>query len=115
VFGIAPALGLPPDPPGIDAGDLGPRQAWWLGTVAATALGLWLLALTKRRALKALGVLVLVAPHVVGAPQFDLYGGPPPPELVNQYIAASLVTTGAFWLVLGAMSGHLARLRPGQG
>ncbi len=111
VFGLAPALGLPPDPPGVDAGELVPRQAWWLGTAAATASGLWLVALTKRRALKALGVLALVAPHVIGAPTVDIHGGPVPPELVNEFIAASLVATGAFWLALGAMSGHLARPR----
>ena len=112
VFGVAPALGLPPDPPGVDAGELVPRQAWWLGTAAATALGLWLLALTKRRSLKALGVLALVAPHVIGAPTVDIHGGPVPAQLVNEFIAASLIATGAFWLVLGAMSGHLARPRP---
>ena len=114
VFGVAPALGLPPDPPGVDAGELGPRQAWWLGTAAATALGLWLLTLTKQRALKALGVLALVAPHIIGAPTADIHGGPVPPQLVNEFIAASLIATGAFWLVLGAMSGHLARARAGE-
>lgn len=113
-FGAAPALGLPPDPPGVDAGALGPRQAWWLGAAAATALGLWLLALTKRRALKALGVLALVAPHVIGAPPVDVHGGPVPPELVNEFIAASLVTTGVFWLALGGVSGHLARRQAGE-
>jgi cobalt transporter subunit CbtA len=113
VFGAAPALGLPPDPPGVDAGELVPRQAWWLGTAAATALGLWLLALTKRRALKVLGVLALVAPHVIGAPALDIHAGPVPPELVNEFIAASLVATGVFWLVIGTMSGHLARHRIG--
>lgn len=110
-FGVAPALGLPPEPPGVVAGELVPRQAWWLGTAAATALGLWLLALTKRRALKALGALALAAPHVIGAPTVDIHGGPVPSQLINEFIAASLVATGAFWLVLGAMSGHLARRR----
>ena len=110
-FGVAPALGLPPEPPGVVAGELVPRQAWWLGTAAATALGLWLLALTKRRALKTLGALALAAPHVIGAPTVDIHGGPVPSQLINEFIAASLVATGAFWLVLGAMSGHLARRR----
>ncbi|MDP6786270.1 MAG: CbtA family protein [Rhodospirillales bacterium] len=113
VFGLAPALGLPPDPPGVDAGELVPRQAWWLGTAAATALGLWLLALTKGQALKALGVLALVAPHVIGAPTIDIHAGPVPPELINEFIAASLIGSAVFWLILGAMSGHLARARPG--
>jgi cobalt transporter subunit CbtA len=111
VFGVAPALGLPPDPPGVDAGELVSRQAWWLGTAAATALGLWLLVLTKQRSLKALGVLALVAPHVIGAPTVDIHSGLVPPQLINEFSAASLIATGVFWLVLGAMSGHLAHPR----
>lgn len=107
IFAVAPALGLPPDPPGVDAGALLPRQVWWLGTAAATGLGLWLLLLTKRRALWALGVLVLAAPHLIGAPPVDIHGGPTPPELINEFIAASLVTTGVFWLALGGAIGFV--------
>ena len=51
------------------------------------------------------------APHVIGAPTVDIHGGPVPSQLINEFIVASLVATGAFWLVLGAMSGHLARRR----
>ena len=36
-FTLAPALGMPPELPGMVAGDLAARQAWWVGTVAATA------------------------------------------------------------------------------
>lgn len=106
-FAAAPALGLPPDPPGVDAGPLLPRQIWWLGTAAATAAGLWLLLLTKRRTLWALGVLALAAPHVIGAPPVDVHGGPTPPELIAEFIAASLVTTGVFWLTLGGAVGFV--------
>ena len=35
---LAPAFGLPPELPGSVAADLLPRQVWWIGTVAATAL-----------------------------------------------------------------------------
>lgn len=111
VFGAAPALGLPPEPPGIDAADLGQRQAWWLGTVAATALGLWLLILTRQRALKALGVLVLVIPHAVGAPRVEVHGGVTPQAIADEFVVASLVTSAVFWLVLGGMSGLLSRRR----
>ena len=39
---LAPALGLPPQLPGSAVADLQARQLWWLGTVIATAIGLWL-------------------------------------------------------------------------
>lgn len=106
-FAVAPALGLPPDPPGVDAGPLLPRQIWWLGTAAATGSGLWLLLLTDRRALWALGVLAIAAPHLIGAPPVDIHGGPTPPGLITEFIAASLVSTGLFWLALGGAMGFV--------
>ena len=33
---LAPAVGLPPELPGMPAGDLVARQVWWVGTIAAT-------------------------------------------------------------------------------
>ena len=38
-FSLAPALGLPPQPPGVAVADLHQRQLWWAGTVIATAIG----------------------------------------------------------------------------
>ncbi len=105
----APALGLPPEPPGVDAGPLAARQAWWLGTAIATALGLWLLAFAGRRELRLLGIVVLAVPHLVGAPHVELSGGPTPPALIEEFIAASLVTSAVFWLVLGGVSGLVYR------
>ena len=40
VFSLAPAIGLPPELPGVDAASLPQRQLWWVLTVAATAAGL---------------------------------------------------------------------------
>jgi len=38
-FSLAPALGLPPKPPGANVADLYERQLWWTGTAIATAIG----------------------------------------------------------------------------
>jgi adenosylcobinamide kinase/adenosylcobinamide-phosphate guanylyltransferase len=40
VFTLAPGLGLPPELPAMPAADLLARQVWWIGTAAATAIGL---------------------------------------------------------------------------
>ncbi len=37
VFVLAPNFGLPPELPGMQAGDLMQRQIWWLATVVLTA------------------------------------------------------------------------------
>src|SRR5215467_5209762 len=42
-FSLAPALGLPQQPPGVAIAALYERQLWWFGTAVATAMGLWLI------------------------------------------------------------------------
>ena len=107
VFGLAPALGLPPEPPGVEAAPLAERQLWWLGTAAATALGLGLIAFAPRRLLKAVGAIVLILPHVVGAPGLEAHGGAVPQDLIQAFWVASLAATALFWLVLGGLAGFL--------
>ncbi len=109
VFSLAPALGLPPEVPGAMAAELVARQGWWLAAVAATALGLGLMVFARKPAWIVLGVVVLAAPHIIGAPQPDKLGGPVPPELAAHFVAASLVTAAVFWAMLGWLSGTLYR------
>lgn len=107
-FSLAPALGLPPQPPGAAAAGIFERQIWWLGTVAATAAGLWLLFGRKRSwLLRIAGVICLGLPHLIGAP------APPGPSavpswLLRRFAIASLATTGMFWLLLGTIGGFVS-------
>jgi cobalt transporter subunit CbtA len=103
---LAPALGLPPELPGAAAAELGGRQAWWLSTVVLTAGGLALIAFAGRLSLKAAGAVLLVVPHLLGAPQPEAHGGLAPAELEQAFIYASLVTNAVYWLVLGALAGY---------
>lgn len=106
VFSLAPAFGMAPILPGSMEADLYARQMWWLQTVIATAAGLYLIVFAKANPLKILGISLLAAPHIIGAPQAVL-GGSVPPELNAQFAAASLGVSAIFWLVLGAASGWL--------
>ncbi len=65
---IAPSLGLPPELPGIPA-PLTPRQLWWLATALATPIGLWLVVFRRSPPRAILALLLLAAPHLIGAPQ----------------------------------------------
>jgi cobalt transporter subunit CbtA len=105
-FSLAPALGLPPALPGTEAAELASRQIWWLSTVALTAVGLSLAAFASHWALKLAGLALIVVPHAVGAPQAVEPGGAAPAELQHQFIMASLVANGMFWIVLGAATGY---------
>jgi cobalt transporter subunit CbtA len=107
-FALAPALGLPPELPGMAAAELLDRQIWWIATALASAGGLALIAFARPVALKGLGVVVLAAPHIVGAPH-PHEAGAVPAELAAQFVAASLVAAAVFWIVLGALSGWLHR------
>ena len=108
VFQVAPALGLPPALPGSPEAEVTARQVWWLGTVAASAVGLALVVFPWRNLLRGVGVVVILLPHLIGAPHLEQgVVSPLPPELIFRFILASLATTGVFWLFLGGLSGWL--------
>ena len=109
VFCLAPTLGLPPELPGTAAADLGQRQAWWIGTASATALGLALLVFARHWLVKALGAVLLVLPHVIGAPQPEVHQSLAPEALEAQFKIASWLTNAAFWVALGLLSAWLFR------
>lgn len=105
VFTLAPGLGLPPELPAMPAAELLPRQIWWISTVAATAIGLGLIAFRKSLPLAILGVALIVAPHIVGAPQPESFETAIPEGLHHQFVVAVTLTDLVFWLVLGAVVG----------
>ncbi|MBZ9723618.1 CbtA family protein [Mesorhizobium sp. ESP6-5] len=109
VFTLAPGLGLQPELPAMPAADLLPRQIWWTATAAATAIGLGLIVFRRSLPLTILAVLLIVAPHVVGAPQPDSFETPIPEGLHHQFVVAVTVTNLVFWLVLGAIVGVVRR------
>lgn len=104
-FTLAPGLGLPPELPAMPAAELLPRQVWWTGTVVATAAGLALIVFKRTAPLAALGVALIAAPHVIGAPQPTDFETPIPEGLHHQFVVAVTVTNLVFWAVLGAAAG----------
>ena len=107
VFSLAPAIGLPPELPGVPAASLPHRQLWWIITVAATAGGLILLAFKPGVVFKALGVVLIVLPHAVGAPHPEGAGdGLVPEALLERFILTALASSAAFWVVLGLCAGY---------
>ena len=105
VFTLAPTTGLAPELPGMPAADLVARQTWWWGTAIATGCGIALIALQDKIALKALGVVVIAAPHIVGAPHPETYESAVPANLAADFAANSLAMMALFWVVLGLSMG----------
>jgi cobalt transporter subunit CbtA len=104
-FQLAPAFGLPPDMPGLNAAEVAPRQIWWFATAGATGLGLWFIAFGKNWTMWGIAIVLLAAPHVIGAPTPDTYAGPAPPEMAADFAAKTLGTTCAIWAALGCLLG----------
>ena len=57
----------------------------------------------------ALGAVLLVMPHVIGAPQPEVHESLAPEALETQFKVASWLTNAAFWLALGLLSAWLFR------
>jgi cobalt transporter subunit CbtA len=102
---MLPAIGLPPELPGFPAADLGDRQAWWIATVILSAAGLYLLFLKQGIVAKIIGLALIAAPQVYGAPQPSDISSNVPAVLGAEFAVAALATTLFFWIVLGLSLG----------
>ena len=111
-FQLAPAAGLAPELPGTIAADLSDRQIWWYGTVLATAAALALIGYGRKAHLWVAGAVLLVLPHVIGAPQPDAYAGVAPPELAAAFAARVLAVGLVVWASLGALAGWIWNRNP---
>ena len=104
---LAPAFGLPPQPPGVPAADIYARQLWWVATVLSTAIALWLL-LDRRKSVtvRLIGLVFAILPHAIGAPAATEESSVPM-SLIHQFAHASILTTGMFWIARGSIGGLL--------
>ncbi|MEE2949954.1 MAG: CbtA family protein [Pseudomonadota bacterium] len=105
--GLAPALGLSPELPGSAAAALEARQLWWAGTALATALALWLMLRVSSPLAIAIGVALIVAPHMIGAPHPSEYTSQVPGELSGHFASASLVAQALCWALVGSIAGFV--------
>ena len=103
---LAPAFGLAPELPGMPAGEVLPRQIWWFGTVLATGGAILIIAKTRAAWAFAVAVLLIAAPHIIGAPQPPDQNSAVPAHLATEFAAAALGTAAVFWVVLGLLFGR---------
>lgn len=111
--GLAPALGLPPELPGASAAALELRQIWWVGTAVATAVGLSAMFFGRTLPWVAAGVVLIVLPHLIGAPHPHEMESRVPAELAAGFASTSLVIQALIWIVPAAITGYaMSRFRP---
>lgn len=104
--GLAPALGLAPELPGAAAADLEARQIWWAFTALATAIGIGVIYFGRGLPWAVGGLVLIVLPHVVGAPQPDGMASDVPAELAAHFASTSLVIHALIWIVPAAIAGY---------
>jgi cobalt transporter subunit CbtA len=104
VMHLAPAISLPPEVPGVAAAELQPRQIWWFATTLLTASGLWIIAFTKKGSRFIIGAALILAPHIIGAPEPDIFTGPAPTEIGALFASRALGIGFISWAMLGGLS-----------
>lgn len=115
-FQLAPGVTLAPEVPGVAAADVGLRQIWWVGTVLASGIAMWLIAFGNGATAHVVAAALLLAPHVIGAPEPVTFTGPVPTEIGALFAARALGVGMAAWAILGTCSAYFwntegARLR----
>jgi cobalt transporter subunit CbtA len=105
VFTLAPSLGLPPELPAMPAAELGARQLWWVATALSAAAALALMFYGRSPLAIVAAIALLVAPHLVGAPEPVSYATPIPEGLHHSFVVAVVLTALLFWVLLGALAG----------
>lgn len=111
---VAPSLGLAPEIPGMEAVDLNQRQNWWFLSVSLTAIGLAVLAFSPRY-YKGAGVILILLPHLIGAPAPEIHGfNHPDPEVVavltelwHQFVLQTSIANALLWFIIGGSTGFL--------
>jgi cobalt transporter subunit CbtA len=104
-FTLAPGLGLPPELPAMPAAELGARPLWWVATALCTATALGLLVYQRSLVAVLAAIALLVAPHLIGAPQPASFATAIPEGLHHSFVVAVVLTTLLFWVLLGGLAG----------
>jgi cobalt transporter subunit CbtA len=104
VFTIAPGLGLPPELPGVPAAPLLSRQIWWVLAAAATAGGLGLIFFRRSVPASLVGLILIVLPHAIGAPELEHIETNVPTSLSHQFAVAVTLTSLIFWFMLSGLT-----------
>lgn len=102
---FAPGVSLAPEVPGVAAADVGARQLWWGLTVATAAVAMWLIAFGRNWLAWGAAIVLLLVPHVIGAPEPDTFTGPVPTEIGALFAARAFGVGMAGWVILGLLTG----------
>ena len=102
---VAPGAGLSPELPGMPAGDLVLRQVWWVGTIIATGVAIFLLATKRELRWLAAAVILIALPHIIGVPQPPTHETTVPAGLAASFAANTIAASAVLWSLIGLFLG----------
>jgi cobalt transporter subunit CbtA len=102
---VAPSAGLAPELPGMPAGDLVSRQVWWVATIIASGVGLFLIATRRELYWLAAAVFLIALPHIIGAPQPLSHETAVPAGLAASFAAKTIAASAVLWSLIGLFLG----------
>lgn len=103
---MAPGFSLAPEVPGVAAAELADRQIWWFATVISGVVAMWMLAFGRHWAAWGAAIVLLLAPHVIGAPEPAEFAGLAPTEIGALFAARAFGVSFAAWVLLGLFAAH---------
>jgi predicted cobalt transporter CbtA len=77
--------------------------------VLVTILGIWIVSFSQKIPYVLIGMIIILVPHIVGAPEPEFFVGPTPPELASHFASRTLALGAASWVLLGYLSGYFWR------
>ena len=102
---VATAASLPPELPGMPAGDLLGRQVWWVGTIAATGVAIWLFTQRTEMWAKVAAVVLVALPHIIGVPMPPTHESAVPAAISAAFAANTIAAAALMWLAIGGFLG----------
>lgn len=106
VFIFAPGFTLPPEVPGNATAPVADRQIWWVATVIAAAIAMWLTAYGRTWMAWGAAIVLLIVPHIIGAPEPEFFAGPVPTELGELFTARAFGVGLIGWIALGTFAAY---------
>lgn len=109
VIQFAPGFTLAPEVPGVAAADVVSRQIWWACTILASGFGAALIAFSRNWLAWIGAAILLVAPHLIGAPEPESFAGTVPPEIAALFAARAFGVALVGWSLLGVFAAYFWR------
>lgn len=102
---VAPGAGLAPELPGMPTADLVARQVWWVATIIASGIGIFLIAIKRELIWLAAAVVLIALPHIIGAPQPLTHETAVPAGLAASFAANTIAASAVLWSLIGLFLG----------